>query len=140
MCTCRMAPFTLLACVMVASSGTAWAHKPIVVHGGPTTAATAYQITDVGVSQVAYHKATATQPEVWLTFQAAANTKLYLQLGAPKLDSGAVVHPAMALLGPGLPSVEVPFDLPLGYGGYVFDTSGKTPVQFHEEFAGTDSW
>ena len=140
MSTCRVAPFALLVCVVAASAGTAWAHKPIVVNGGPTTAATAYQVTDVNVSQVAYHKATATQPELWLTFQAAANTRLYLQLGAPKLDSGVVVHPAMALLGPGLPAVDVPFDLPPGYGGYVFDTGGETPVLFHEEFTGTDSW
>jgi len=118
----------------------AWAHKPIVVDGGPTTPDTAYEISDVDVSQVAYHEATPTQPRLWLGFQIPAGQKLFLQLGAPKLSDTNTIRPAMALLGPGLPDIDLPFEIPEGYGGYLYDTEGQNGEFFHEEFTGTDSW
>lgn len=132
--------FAVLVLGFFVPAGLGWAHKPIVVDGGPTTSSTAYLIADPSVSQVAYHECTPPQPELWFTFYLEANTTLYLQTGVAKIDRYASVRPAMVLLGPGLPAVEVPFTVPAGYGGIVFTTEGITPEEFHEEFTGTDSW
>ncbi len=125
---------------VVAAAGTCWAHKPVVVDGGPTTATTAYNIAEPSISQVAYHERTAEKPELWFTFHLEASTKLFIQEGIPKIARYAALRPAMALLGPGLPAVEVPFAVPQGYGGIVFATEDETPEEFYEQFTGTDSW
>jgi len=116
------------------------AHKPIVVNGGSTTLDTAIETEDVDISQVAYHEIAASKPELWLTFEVAANTPLYLQMGLPKLTRLENYRPAMALVGPGLPEAPVPFDIPEGYGAYVFTTLGEQPNEFYEPFTGTTSW
>ena len=129
-----------VAVAVLAASG-AWAHKPVVINGGPTTAETAYVIEDVDVSQVAYHEATPAQPTLWFTFEVEAGKELYLQLGVPKIDRYADLRPAMALLGPGMPELEnVPFEVPAGYGGVVYSMVGVEPEVFNEEFTGTESW
>jgi monofunctional biosynthetic peptidoglycan transglycosylase len=47
----------------------------------------------------------------------------------------------MALLGPGLPDVRLPFELPSGLGGLVLDTNKiENPKEFYEPFTGTSSW
>ncbi len=135
----QLRTFAILSVLMLLVSG-AWAHKPVVVDGGPTTAATAYVIADPSVSQVGYHERTATQPELWFTFHAEAGDKLSLQAGVPKIDRYQDLRPVLALLGPGLPSIDVPFELPAGYGGILYSTLDETPVVFNEEFTGTDSW
>ena len=126
------------ACLMTAAC--AWAHKPAVIDGGPTTAETAHPVEDITVSQVGYHEATATQPEMWFTFHAEAGQTLYLQAGVPRIERYADLRPIVAVLGPGLPAIDVPFDLPEGYGGWVFSNEGVEPVEFDEEFTGTLSW
>lgn len=130
----------LLLTVVLGAAYSAEAHKPVVVNGGPTNAATAYEIEDPGVSMVGYHERTASQPELWFTFQAQAGDKPFLQLGVPKIDRYQALRPAMVLLGPGLPVVDLPFAVPEGYGGIIYTTEGETPTLFSEEFTGTDSW
>ena len=127
----------LVFCLLAAP---AVAHAPIVIDGGPTDAETAYEISDVAVSQVAYHEATENKPVLWLTFEADAGSTLYLQLGVPYLERYEGLRPAMALLGPGMPEIHVPFGVPDGYGGWRFTTEGQAPVVFNEEFTGTLSW
>lgn len=116
------------------------AHNPIVIGGGRTTADTAYEIEDVDVSRVAYFERKESQPEIWLTFDAAAGTPLFLQMGVPVIDRYADYRPAMALVGPGLPEADVPFDVPDGCGAVIFPTAGVTPETFYEAFTGTKSW
>ena len=119
----------------------AWAHKPIVVDGGPTSLETAYDIDAVDVSQVAYHTRTELQPELWLRFQLKAGQNVDLQMGVPKIDRLEEYRPAMALVGPGLPEeVNVPFALPAGMGAIILPTDTTEPVVFNEEFTGTISW
>lgn len=118
----------------------AQAHKPIVIDGGPTTAETAHQIADPDVSQVAYHHVKPGQKEVWLSFNAQAGQTLFLQAGVPAIERYQNIRPAIVLLGPGLPEIVVPFEIPEGVGGLLFQTNEETPVFFHEEFTGTDSW
>lgn len=131
---------TMIALMVFFVAVPAQAHKPIAVDGGPTDAATAYVIDDVDISQVVYHEAKPGQPEVWLSFEIEAGTTLDLQLGVPLIERYAHLRPAMALLGPGLDEVELPFAIPEGYGAMVFTTEGQDPDGFHEEFTGTESW
>lgn len=129
-----------VVCVVVCFAPTAWAHKSVVVNGGPVNRETACAIRDPQVSRVGYHECRENQPELWFTFELAAGEALDLQMGVPKVDRYADLRPAMALLGPGLPEAAVPFALPPGYGALVFDTAADEPVIFHEEFTGTTSW
>lgn len=118
----------------------AFGHLPITIGGENTTMETAFLVTDVDLSQVAYHRRTASQPELWLTFEAAANTPLFLQMGIPKIARLENYRPNLALIGPGLPQAEVPFDLPNGYGAQVFPADQDDPQEFYEPFTGTTSW
>lgn len=126
--------FLTFACVH------AQAHKPVVINGGPTGYRTAHEVPDPEVSYVGYHEGTPGAPELWFTFEVEQGAPLYMQPGVPRIDRFETLRPAMALLGPGLPAVDVPFDLPDGYGGQIFSTEGQDPVVFEEEFTGTTSW
>ncbi len=129
-----MVLFLTLACA------DAQAHKPVVINGGPTDYLTAHEVPDPEVSYVGYHERTSEAPELWFTFEAQQGTPLYMQLGVPKIDRFETLRPAMVLLGPGLPAVDVPFDIPEGYGGLTFFSDEQEPVIFEEEFTGTTSW
>jgi len=131
----------LLLLLLVAVSGSSWAHNPIVIDGGPTDASTAYRVDDISVSRVAYHHAKPEQPFLWLTFDGKAGQKLDFQMGLPKLDRYAAIRPATAVLGPGLPTPpQLPFPVPEGMGAVVISTDGQTPIVFNEEFTGTVDW
>ena len=116
------------------------AHKPVVINGGPTDYTTAHEVPDPEVSYVGYHEGTMEAPELWFTFEAQQGTPLYMQLGVPKIDRFETLRPVMVLLGPGLPALDVPFDIPEGYGGQTFSAVEQAPVIFEEEFTGTASW
>jgi hypothetical protein len=119
----------------------AWAHKPIFPGGRSCDQASAIAVEDITVSQVAYTELTEACPQLWLAFEATANQDLYLQIALPQIERFKNLRPAVAVLGPGLPSIDVPFSVPEGYGGYIFTTDDVTdPVAFHEPFTGTDSW
>lgn len=126
--------------ILVFAAVEAQAHKPIIINGGPTDAETAYRIADPDVSQVAYHHVKPGQEQIWLSFQAEAGQTLFLQAGVPVIKRYQHIRPAIALLGPGLPEISLPFDFPEGLGGLLFVTDTEMPTIFHEEFTGTDSW
>lgn len=130
----------MIAVITTLGSPAAWAHNPVVINGGPTNASNAHLIPDISISRVGYHNATTNAPEMWYTFNANAGDTLYAQSGIPKIERYSTLRPVMVLLGPGLPAVEVPFDVPEGYGGYIFPSEGLAPVEFDEEFTGTKSW
>jgi len=130
-----------LVLFLLTTWGTAWAHNPVVIDGGPTDASTAYKIADISASRVAYHHAKPGQPFLWMTFDGKAGQELQFQMGIPKIDRYAGVRPAMALLGPGLPPApELPFPVPEGMGAVIFATDGQEPTVFNEEFTGTVDW
>lgn len=129
-----------LVAIVAACATPAYAHKPIANDGAHSDPAQAIVISDVSISQVVYHKVTAQFPQIWLTFEGTAGQALHLELGVPKKDAYAALRPALALVGPGLPPANLPFQIPLNYGAWVFDTAGVTPETFHEPFTGTDSY
>jgi monofunctional biosynthetic peptidoglycan transglycosylase len=101
----------------------------------------AIEFQDVQISRVVYHEVTAQAPQVWITFEIEQPQELFHQIGVPVLDRLRKYRPAMALLGPGLPDVRLPFESPSGLGGLVLDTNEiENPKEFYEPFTGTSSW
>ncbi len=81
-------------------------------------------------------------PEVWITFETTEpDQEVFVQLGVPVIDRLADYHPAVALLAPGLPEIELPFPVPEGVGGLRYDAADTdTPGDFYEPFTDTHSW
>lgn len=119
----------------------ALAHRPTFSAGSATDANSAYEIKEPDVSQVVYHELTDDAQHLWLTFQGDKDYMLFVQIGVPVLDRLKDYRPAVVLLGPGLPEVELPFGIPEGLGGKVINTDDVTePRFFHERFTDTRSW
>lgn len=98
--------FALVACSASATLG----HQPIVSDGSATSAASAISLGDVDVSKVVYHEVTGDAPQLWMTFEGTEGQQLYVQLGLPAIERLANDRPSVAVLGPGLPSISLPFE------------------------------
>jgi hypothetical protein len=119
----------------------AQAHQPTVSDGTAIDFEHAIEFTDIQVSRVVYHEVSAEAPQLWISFQVGEPQELRLQLGLPLLDRLVDYRPALALLGPDLPEVTLPFEIPVGLGGQIYLTDDVTdPVVFDEPFSGTSSW
>jgi len=117
------------------------AHRLVEVTEGPLGPDTALELGDIDVSQVAYHVATEAGPTLWLTFEGAAGEVLRLETGVPVIEGPEDLRPTTAVVGPGLPEDDVPFNLPDGAGVVVFGTTAvEEPEFFDEPFTGTQSW
>jgi len=131
----------LLLFLLIWFSVPAFAHKPASIGGVFSTAGQALQMTQIDVSQVVYSPLSEDYPQLWLTFEATAGTTLDLSLGLPVLNRLMDYRPKLAVLGPGLPVVDLQFDAPSGTGGIVFDSAAREePRFFHEHVTGTESW
>ncbi len=116
------------------------AHKPVSIGEIYPTFDRALWMEDIDVSQVAYSELTEVDHALWLAFDADAGTRLDLSLGVPVIDRLTGYRPSLAVVGPGLPTIELPFEAPPDAGAVVFETAGAEPRFFHEPFTGTDSW
>jgi len=126
----------LLICVSFA----AFAHKPASIGGLFPTAGEALRMEDIDVSQVVYSPLSEADSQLWLTFEATAGTTLDVSLGLPVLDRLADDRPTLAVLGPGLPAIDLPIEVPPDIGGVVFESAARAPRFFHEHVTGTESW
>jgi len=117
------------------------AHRPVATGGtfdGPTESV---RVTDPDVSQVAYGDVSVAHPSLWVAVEVAAATDLYVQLGVPAIERLRTFRPQMAIVGPGLPSLALPFAVPSGLGGILVVTSSVADGAFsHEPVTNTDSW
>lgn len=119
----------------------AFAHKPVSIGGTFSSMDQALHIENIDVSQVVYSPLSEDDPQLWLTFEATSGTILDVSLGLPVLDRLADYRPNLAVIGPGLPDVDLPFETPLGGGGIVFESAANdNPRFFHEHVTGTKSW
>ena len=73
-------------------------------------------IDDASISHAVYHEVTAQTAQLWVTFDFEAGQEIYTQLGVPVIDRLGDFRPAFAVLGPGLPEIDLPFDIPDGLG------------------------
>jgi len=118
-----------------------WAHHPIFTEDKATSEDTAIKVKEPQNSQVVYREITKDAPQVWLSFEAPKEFKLFVQIGVPVIDRLKDFRPAMVVVGPGLPEKEPPFKLPKDTGATVLTTKEVTkPRFFHEHFTQTDSW
>ena len=131
----------VLAVLLIFVVPPSFAHKPISIGGTFSTIDQALPMTDIDVSQVVYSPLSAINPQLWLTFEGTAGFLLDVSLGVPVLDRLTDYRPTLAVLGPGLPIVELPFDTPPGTGGIVFESASRgEPRFFLEHVTGTESW
>jgi len=126
---------------VLCASAVAAAHKPASIGGTYPTFDQALRVTDIDVSQVAYAELTESERALWLAFEVTGGTRLDVSLGLPVLDRLVDARPSLAVLGPGLPPIDLPIATPSDGGGVLFETSAVLePRFFHEPFTGTDSW
>ena len=138
---CFLRLIAVLLFLVIWFSLPAFAHKPVSIGGLFSTAGQALQMTNIDVSQVVYSPLSNTDSQLWLTFEATAGMTLDVSLGIPALDCLTDYRPTLAVLGPGLPAVDLLFDTPQGAGGVVFDSATRgDPRFFHEHVTGTKSW
>jgi hypothetical protein len=117
------------------------AHQPTMSDGTAIGFDSAITLDDIQLSRVFYHEVTEAAPSIWLTFEVDQPQSLYVSLGLPLLDRLENYRPAFAVLGPGLPNLELPIDVPDGLGGLLFETDAVTePEVFYEPFSRTTSW
>jgi hypothetical protein len=127
------------ASVLIASS--AMAHRPLFPAVSPDSPGSAAVVKRPEVSHVVYHEIAEGPNQLWLTFEGQKDQEVFLQIGVPVIGRLKGYRPTMALIGPGLPTGDAPFELPAGCGIEAFPTAGVAePRYFEEHFTGTDSW
>ena len=133
--TCACLP-VLFACI-----GIATAHRPIFSDQPGTNPQTAVTISQPHISQVIYRELTDERPELWLAVDMPASQPLFVQIGLPALKPLETYRPHVLVVGPGLPHIDAPVNLPADAGAIAFSTTDVTePRFFHEHFTRTDSW
>lgn len=125
--------------------GAAMAHKPSFSADDHTGPDDAFFVAEPEVSIVVYDEVSCEAPEMWMVFPADPTTPLYVQLGVPVIDRLRDHRPSVAVLAPGLPALDpaaVPFDVPDGLGGVVYETGDleQEAYVFYEPFTQTESW
>ena len=134
---CLAMGLLVVVCAVVAT----YAHKPVAIGGTYASFDQALWMEEIDVSQVAYSELSDTHRALWLAFDAEERTRLDLSLGVPVIERLVDYRPSLAVLGPGLPPIDLPFEVPSGAGGVLFETSAIGEANpFHEPFTGTDSW
>jgi len=129
--------------VIVAVSLGALAHKPIAVGETYPTRDVAVQVFDPDVSQVIYTEIAPEAPSSWIFVETAGPFDLYVSLGVPAIDRLVDFRPSLAIVGPGLPEINLPgtFAMPGGSGAVLLGTTAiSEPEAFFEPFTGTESW
>ena len=134
-------PICILAFGLFALSSPAFGHRPTMSDGSAVDADHAIEFQDVQISRVVYHEVTKEASRVWITFEVDQPQELFLQIGVPVLDRLRKYRPTLALIGPGLTDLRLPFKFPSGLGGLTLDTRDiEKPKKFYEPFTGTSSW
>jgi hypothetical protein len=106
------------------------AHRLAAIGESFPSRADALRIEDPDVSQVAYVKLTAAEPNLWMTFDTVGPFELYVQLGLPALSRLAGHRPSLSVISDSSGEAIATFDTALTV----------TPRFFHEPFTDTDSW
>jgi len=121
---------------------TADAHRPTFPDGSNKSMDSAFELDDVDISQAVYQILKENE-QVWLSFdpESSDSSKAEIQLGIPLLKETESFRPMVAVLGPELEKVDLPFKIPDGFGAVVYETINKKPIRkFHEPFTDTHSW
>lgn len=135
-----MRPAILCALLaFVATGQLAHAHRPIFPREA-SSYSRAYSVADPRTSKAYYLELEEALEPVWFRFDAEHGERIAIQLGLPRIQRLADFRPQAALIGPGLPSIDLPFPVPPGFGGVLLETRGKRPERFDEPITQTSSW
>ena len=135
-------PFLAASLFCLWLPSTADAHRPTFGEGYGSVDS-AFEIEDPDISIVLYKEVSCDDPQLWMTYEAEEGYPLYVQLGVPNIYRLADYRPTLVLLHSGLPDAEVdlPFEVPEGYGVQLFDSADRDePDDFYEPFTATESW
>ncbi|MCH2311586.1 MAG: hypothetical protein MK362_03775 [SAR202 cluster bacterium] len=130
---------TLLFCFV---SSIAEAHRPAFPDGLNKSANTAFQLDDIDISQAIY-QVLDEEEQVWLSFypEQSSTQVAIIQLGIPVLEETKSFRPKVALISPSLEKIDLPFEIPAGFGAIVYESEdGNAIREFHEPFTNTKSW
>lgn len=119
----------------------ALAHAAAVVGGIYDDPALAVELADPDLSQVVYGDLPVGRSSLWTAVDVTAPMDLHVALGVPVLDRLRTFRPQLAVLGPDLPTLELPVAVPAGLGGILVVTSRIGDAErLHEPVTDTDSW
>ena len=93
------------------------AHKPIFTDEKGIDPETAVRVDRPDLSQVIYRQLNKDSQPFWLTVEVEKDFELLVQIGIPVIDRLKAFRPSLAVLGPGLPEISLPFIIPKGTGG-----------------------
>ena len=109
---------TLAGVLLVMAARSAAAHQPYF-EDDDWTAAAPHKVEDPTVSTALYATLDSRQDVDYVTFTGQAGQRVLVGLTIPQIEGQAEFAPALALLGPGLPAIELPagIEAPPDVGG-----------------------
>ncbi len=123
-------------------SSTAEAHRPAFPDGSNTSPNSPFQLDDIDISQAIYQILNENE-QVWLSFdpKSSGTKTANIQLGIPVFKETESFRPTVAIIGKGMDKIDLPFDIPDGFGATLYESNAKQQIKkFHEPFTNTDSW
>lgn len=101
-----------------------------------------YTVPDPTVSTALYATLDSRQDIDYVTFAGQAGQRVLIGLTIPQIEGQAEFAPALALIGPGLPALELPagIEAPPGAGGIVLAPPPGAARSFFEPFSRTRYW
>lgn len=132
---------TLAGVLLVMAARSAAAHQPYF-EDDDWTAAAPHKVEDPTVSTALYATLDSRQDVDYVTFTGQAGQRVLVGLTIPQIEGQAEFAPALALLGPGLPAIELPagIEAPPDVGGIVLPPPSGPARAFFEPFSRTRYW
>lgn len=127
--------------LLVTGARTAAAHQPYF-EDDDWTAGAPYTVQDPTVSTALYATLDNRQDVDYVTFTGQAGQRVLVGLTIPQIEGQEAFAPTLALIGPGLPAVELPagIEAPPGTGGILLAPPPGPARPFFEPFSRTRYW
>jgi hypothetical protein len=131
----------LVGALLVLASQPAVAHQPFFEEV-ESTAAAPWLISDPSTSLALYFSLERPGDVDYFVFDGTAGQAILLSIVIPQIKGQENFTPTLALLGPGLPVVELPHvvEQPLNTGAYILRASSGKASTFFEPFSRTGYW
>lgn len=128
----------LLAGLVVSA---ALAHQPFFEEND-IKAENPWEISDPGISTALYATLESRGDVDYFSFRGLAREVILLELTIPQIEGQEDFAPTMALLGPGLPSADLPEEVTVseGAGALVIEPPPGPAPTFYEPFSRTSYW
>lgn len=137
----RLLPLTLAMIVAMAVAAPALAHQPYFEEEDIKPDAP-WTIPDPTISTAVYATLESQTDVDYFVFEGQAGQRILLQITIPQIEGQEEFAPGMALLGPGLPTIDLPERVvrPDDVGGVALPPPPGPPSTFFEPFSRTSYW